>query len=168
MNHDDIRLIIDFHNWANQRILAKCAELSPEAYFATTQGGNLHHILLHLVDSQIVWRNIFEGVSVADWQELTAADIPTLAGIQDRVQAEEQAMYAYLARLTDADLAGEVRYPINDHIVRVRTLWHCLWHLVNHGTQHRSEAAVILTNLGHSPGELDFTVYLNQRFNLPF
>ena len=37
-----------------------------------------------------------------------------------------------------------------------------LAHLVNHGTQHRSEAALLLTQAGRSPGELDLIVYLEE------
>ena len=39
------------------------------------------------------------------------------------------------------------------------TFWQALAHVVNHGTQHRSEAAALLTAAGRSPGELDMIVY---------
>jgi uncharacterized damage-inducible protein DinB len=76
-------------------------------------------------------------------------------------------MRAYLDTLTDEDMSGRVvRYAIPGNIVRERVLWHCLYHAANHGTQHRSEAAEKLTAFGYSPGELDFTGFLNQYFNL--
>jgi uncharacterized damage-inducible protein DinB len=34
-----------------------------------------------------------------------------------------------------------------------------LLHLANHGTQHRSEAAILLTQAGRSPGDLDLIDY---------
>jgi uncharacterized damage-inducible protein DinB len=39
-------------------------------------------------------------------------------------------------------------------------LWRCLAYLVNHGTQQFAEAAVLLTRLGQSPGEIGCLAYL--------
>ena len=37
-----------------------------------------------------------------------------------------------------------------------------LAHLANHGTQHRSEAAMLLTSYGYSPDDLDLIVFLRE------
>jgi uncharacterized damage-inducible protein DinB len=41
-------------------------------------------------------------------------------------------------------------------------VWQVIFHVVNHGTQHRGEAAAILTGYNHSPGELDFDTFLSE------
>ena len=38
-----------------------------------------------------------------------------------------------------------------------------LVHVVNHGTQHRAEAAALLTAAGRSTGELDLFNYAEER-----
>ena len=81
--------------------------------------------------------------------------------MEERWREEETAMRAYLAGLRDEDMENPVRYKVGDGPKRDRILWHCLLHVVNHGTQHRSEAAALLTEYGYSPGDLDFTVFLN-------
>jgi uncharacterized damage-inducible protein DinB len=44
----------------------------------------------------------------------------------------------------------------------VNVLWHLLVHVLNHGTQHRSEAALLLTSYGQSPGDLDLILFLRE------
>jgi uncharacterized damage-inducible protein DinB len=41
-------------------------------------------------------------------------------------------------------------------------VWQTILHIIFHGTQHRSEAAAILTGYGYSPGDLDFDVFLQE------
>lgn len=187
MNVDEIRLLYDYHYWANRRLLDACAKVTPEQYAASTSLGTglpgLRATLIHLVSAEHAWRTTFQQSFVpadaihAGWREedlkpwgaddLTETDLPTLEALMERCQVEEQAMRAYLAGLRDEDMNGIVRYPIGDGIVRERLLWHCLLHLVNHGTQHRSEAASLLTSFGQSPGDFDFTFFLNHHLNLP-
>ena len=40
--------------------------------------------------------------------------------------------------------------------------WQMLAHVANHGTQHRSEAAVLLTEAGRSPGDLDMIFFAEE------
>ena len=95
-------------------------------------------------------------------EDLKRDDFPTVASLEARWREEENAMRTYLNRLSDGDMISHLRYTSSSGEPRDRILWHCLLHLVNHRTQHRSEAAALLTEYGQSPGDLDFVVFLNE------
>jgi uncharacterized damage-inducible protein DinB len=159
----DIQLVYDYNYWGRDRILAAAAQVTAEQYAASGAFpyGGLRGTLVHLLDAEKSWRHQFE---YGEWiDELREADYPTLAQLQAAWHEEEAAMRAYLRRLTDDDLLGIVRYPTDSGAVRERVLWHCLVHVANHGTQHRAEAAALLTAYGQSPGDLDMTLFLNER-----
>jgi uncharacterized damage-inducible protein DinB len=158
----DILIIFDYNYWANNRILSAAEQVSPEQYVAPAacSYGSLRGTLLHTLDAEYGWRIICQTGVVAF--DMTEADFPTLDVLMQRWREEEQAMRAYLAGLTDDDMLSLVRYTIDTGIKRERVLWHCLWHVVNHGTQHRSEVAAILTACGQSPGDVDFTLFLRE------
>ena len=91
---------------------------------------------------------------------MKAGDSQKLGTIRMLLAAMKQREVDERITLTDADMTGIVRYAVEGGRMRERVRWHCLLHVVNHGTYHRGEAAALLTGLGHSPGELDFTVFL--------
>ncbi|MCK6541021.1 MAG: DinB family protein, partial [Anaerolineales bacterium] len=121
--------------------------------------GSLRETMLHIVDGEYGWRGLFEQNTFLD---LNWDDFPNFASLEKKFHEEEKSMRAYLNRLTDEDMESHLRYTVEGGIKRNRILWHCLYHLVNHGTQHRSEAAAILTSYDVSPGDIDFTLFLNQ------
>lgn len=163
MNIQDILLIYEYNYWANKRILAAAEKVTQEQFLAsaTFPYGGLRGTLVHILDAEFGWRTFFQK---NDWSapELKAEDFPNLASIQARASLEEKEMRAYLATLRDEDMNVHRSYDTPEGHHRDRILWHCLLHVVNHGTQHRSEAAALLTDYNSSPGDLDFTVFLNE------
>jgi uncharacterized damage-inducible protein DinB len=162
MNIQDIQLIYDYNYWASGKILAASAKVAQEQFLATAEFpfGGLRGTLLHIVDAEYGWRDLFETNKFGE--DLKVDDFPTLKSLKERFHSEEKSMRAYLIRLKDEDMTSHVKYTTGEGVQRDRILWHCLLHVVNHGTQHRSEAAALLTGFGSSPGDLDFTVFLNE------
>ena len=165
MKTSDILSLFDYHYWATGRILAAAAPLSEEQFLEPVGHGqdSPRTILAHCIDAEYGWRTLWQTGTVDGFETVTEDQFPTVAVLSQRWAQEEQATRVYLAGLSDDDLTGYVRYTAHGGVKRERLLWHCLWHLVNHGTQHRSEAAAILTGYGFSPGDLDFTMFLNER-----
>jgi uncharacterized damage-inducible protein DinB len=159
----DIKLLYDYNDWANRLIVSKAALVTPEQFAAPTthSWGSLRGTLVHTLDTEYSWREFC--ITGAFLPELPLDDFPTVESVKTRWAVEEAAWGAYLASLTDADMTTIKRYTVSSGAVRERVLWHILWHVVNHGMQHRSESAHMLTQYGQSPGDLDFTVYLNYR-----
>lgn len=62
--------------------------------------------------------------------------------------------------LTDDQLNSVIPYKTTKGIPQERVLWQMMAHLVNHGTQHKAEAAAMLTWFGQSPGDIDMIYFL--------
>jgi uncharacterized damage-inducible protein DinB len=162
MHIQDMLTLYEYNYWANARILAAAERVNEEQWSAPSRhNGSLHRTLLHALDTEFGWRMLCHHNQLTP--DLSEADLLTLAMLKQRWLDEEAAMRAYLAGMQEHDLNGLVRYTTDEGQKRERVLWHCLLHVVNHGTQHRSEAAALLTEYGSSPGDLDFTVFLNEQ-----
>ena len=163
MNVQDVKLIFDYNYWANNKLLTTSTDVSQEQFTIPSNfpHGGLRGTLLHTLDAEYGWRVLCE--SSVETEDLKESDYPTAALLIDHWHKEETAMRGYLSNLKDNDLTGMIRYTTNSGLKRERVLWHCLYHVVNHGTQHRSEAAAILTSFNHSPGDFDFSMFMLEK-----
>jgi len=163
MHTHEIRHLLDYNYWATGCILAAAEGLTAEQYAAVVPGlsyGSVRATLVHMLAAEVIWqRRCLAGESPTTL--LREADFPTLAALRRLWAEEESAMREGLARLSDERLAGPLEYrTTNGTPLREAQLWRLLVHVVNHGTQHRAEAAVALTAWGHSPGDVDYVIYL--------
>ena len=145
--------IVRFHGWANERIMESAALLSDDELrrAAGLDHGTAFQTLRHLVDVDWSWREFCTGNNVGEtyvWDQIPLDDLASIGAFS----AEEDVRLAeYVASLDESALTESVAGT--EGFSRPR--WLILAHIVNHGTQHRSELARYLTECGHSPGEMD-------------
>jgi len=162
MNKQDIQLLYKYNSWANQRIL-KAAALATEEEFlapASYPHGGLRSTLTHTLFAEWIWRTCWQGESSS--QRINPADFPTFDALCARWLKEEMALNAFLDSLTDEILNATFHFRTTRGDELENILWQAMVHVVNHGTQHRSEAAAMLTEYNHSPGDTDFMVFLRE------
>jgi len=162
MNTQDIQLLYRYNSWANKRILDAAAKATDEQFLAPNSypHGGLRGTLTHILFAEWIWRNCWQDISPTE--RIKPEDFPTLDLLRARWLEEEKALNAFVANLTDEKLNSSFQYKNTRGEPLENILWHVMVHLVNHGTQHRGEAAAMLTELGHSPGDIDFIVFLRE------
>jgi uncharacterized damage-inducible protein DinB len=160
MNKQDVQLLYQYNQWANARILNAVARVTPEQFLAPASypHGGLRDTLVHALFAEWIWRNRWEGTSPGTRQK--PEDFPTFQALCERWTAEEKQLMKFVEGLTDEGLNREFHYVTTDGKKFTRILWQAMTHLVNHGTQHRAEAAAMLTDFGHSPGDVDLNLML--------
>jgi len=161
MNKQDMLLLYKYNQWANALILNAAANVTQEEYLAPASfpHGGLRGTLIHALFAEWVWRQRWEGTSPT--KRLKPEDFPTFESLRARWAEEETALMSFVEGLNDEKLNSSFNYNSTDGEPHQRTLWHAMLHLVNHGTQHRTEAAAILTDLGHSPGDIDLLGFID-------
>ncbi len=161
---DMLRTLYGYDVWANHRILDTAEALTP-AQMQTTgvaSFGTIHATLVHMMAAQSLWLSRWQHPSSVHVRD--TADYPDLAAIRARWREIEEETQAFIAKLgsdEEHDPARMVTYANMRGQTWSKPLWQLMLQHVNHAMQHRSEIAAMLTQFGHSPGLLDFVIYLD-------
>jgi uncharacterized damage-inducible protein DinB len=154
MDAESLLAFVRFHAWANDRVLTTAAGLSDDEFRKTANldHGSAFQTLRHVVDVDWSWREFCIGNDVGDtyvWDHgFVLDDLPSIHAF---CLEEDGRLRSYVESLDDAAL----NEPWGTRADFARPRWLVVAHIVNHGTQHRSEVARYLTECGHSPGDLD-------------
>lgn len=163
MKKDEILTLYQYNAWANERILNAASHLTPEQFLSASSFsyGDLRGTLVHMLFAEWLWRKRWEGRSPTEW--LVPEDFTTFDSLRSRWQAETAALLAFAGSVSEEALDQTIHYTTTSGKPNDNILWHLMVHLVNHGTQHRSEAATMLTGFDHSPGDIDFIEFLREQ-----
>ncbi|CAN5298700.1 hypothetical protein BH20ACT24_BH20ACT24_15510 [soil metagenome] len=158
----DMDLLVEFfrHNsMMNQRLLEACRKLSPEQLDATATGtyGSIGGTLVHIANAQ-------EGYAARLMdterpERLPDDPFPGFEALRERFahgdaqleEASTQADQDRKVQVTGDDPPGTWWMPVSLFLLQA----------VNHGTEHRSQVATILTRLGVEPPNMDGWTYID-------
>jgi uncharacterized damage-inducible protein DinB len=156
MRRKDLETLFGFSYWMKDRVLERAAKLTTAEFQApsgvTTR--DLRATLVHTLDVESSWRARLRGEP--EPKELAVTDYPRANALIDHWRRDEQEMRAWLATLDDDTLADihdlEPGSPPKERF----PLWYYLLHIHAHTQQQLSDAAVLLTRMRQSPGNIDF------------
>jgi uncharacterized damage-inducible protein DinB len=157
------RYLLAYTRWARDRVLDAASKLSEAEYLAPRglDHGSIHSTLFHTLAAEMLWRRRWMGAK--DARVIDEAVAPNLVQLVRLWLLEDSKIDAHLAALDESGLDQPVEYTNSMGVPFAEPFYLHLTQMVIHGPQHRSEVALALTQLGHSPGFLDFVAFVRER-----
>ena len=163
MNVDDLRLLYEYTDWANERMLAAIGGLSEEQYAREIVSSypSIRGTIAHIAFGEWLWLRRWRGESpmvVPEW-----ANAPGFAAMRDRIRDTAADRRAYLSELSEEAVGAELHYVSTSGDPFTMPLGGLLVHCANHSTYHRGQLVTMLRQVGATPPNTDYTQFLRSR-----
>ena len=161
------RTLIDYNEWASER-LWRAADRVPHAEFNRTLPGAGHGSIFgqlrHIAWVQLNYLTGLQGEgggdlgAIAEIVKASGVDFESRAGLRDAFARGHKGLRAFADGLTAERWAETQRtwpgkLPLGMYVMQ----------LLLHSQHHRGETAALLTEMGYSPGDLDFIFFAFER-----
>jgi uncharacterized damage-inducible protein DinB len=148
---DEVQRLFDYNHWASTRVLRALEE-------ADDMPGRALELFSHLLRAQDHWYGRVAGTDHADL-DFWATD--ALADCAERLAASTERWQRVLdGPGAEEGLDQTVVYTNSKGVEYENTLRDICVHVVNHGTHHRSQIALVLRQAGIDPPATDYIFYL--------
>jgi len=150
-----------YNAWCNERIYEVAAQLSEADYhadrgaFFKSVSGTLNHLLA----ADRIWLRRFTGEGEAP-NRLDPILFENLPDLRSARRREDERIIAYVESLSEAELAGRIRYrSLTKPTEYEQPLAPLLAHFFNHQTHHRGQVHGLLTGFGLDAPVLDLAAF---------
>ncbi len=159
-----VRAMAAYNAEMNRRVYAASARLD-DAAWRMDRGAfwrSVHGTLNHILWADRLWLSRF-GVGEAPSVGIAGSDalVADFADLQRERVAEDAVISGWGARLTPADLEGDLAWysgAARRDLVKPRAL--CVMQVFNHQTHHRGQVHALLTAAGEATGATDLPFVL--------
>jgi uncharacterized damage-inducible protein DinB len=154
MRPTDLRFLYEYGYDRNLKLLDQAEKLTEEQFSGPPPIGDtsVRQLFFHIANAERGWRVGWATRERTPGPSLD--DYPDVASLRAFMDQNNEDTLAYIDTLSEEAL---------DEDFFAMPLWQAMTHVANHGTQHRSEIAMLLTNFGHSPGDVDMVFYAEER-----
>ena len=165
MTARDLQTLFDYGHWADRKLLAVIARLTPEQFRRTVDAthGCVRNTMVHLLSAEWGWINRCGG-GPPRGAALSPSDYPTPESLLNLWEKVEAISSPYVAALRDEDLSRVVEFTIagaaNPWAMPVGELLH---HATTHGVHHRGQVSLLLRLMGYEPENFDVLLYFAER-----
>jgi len=163
MTPQEIRQLLDYNDWANQRSLQGVAQLSGEQFVKPlcSSFSSVRDTLVHICSAEWVWLERCQDHSPSAFPDLS--QIQTISTLREHWTPQAGRLLAFVQSLTQSDLDRVMEYKTFNFGVYKNPLWQSLQHLANHGTYHRGQVTTMLRQLDAKPVLTDLMHFYRER-----
>ena len=157
-----INTIWHYNYWAHHQMLDCVSHISETDFKREVDYsmGSVHRQVVHVMWAESIWYARINGLPRPEY---TVTDYPTLAAIRDKWSDIEAQWRAYLDRLTETELHSTFDYVRGNNEAITSVVYEILWHIVNHGTDHRAQILQLSHTYGAPTFEQDMFFYFRAR-----
>jgi uncharacterized damage-inducible protein DinB len=164
MTADDLRVLLDYHYWARDRVLDACDALTHEQLTRDLRNSfrSVRDTLAHLHGSEWIWCSRWQGTSPTTAPPADRfADVAAVRAGWSELEAQ---LRAFAATLTDENVNELIDYRLLNGTPGRSRLWHMVQHMVNHASYHRGQVTTMLRQLGAAPPKsMDLITFYRER-----
>src|SRR6185295_1530772 len=164
MNLEELRVLVDYHYWARDRVLDAAAALAPDQ-FTRDMGSSFRSVrdtLVHFYSAEWAWCSRWNGPSPA--APVSPELFPDVATLRAKWTELEADVRAVLERLGVDGLDRVIEYTMFNGDARASVFWQMVQHVVNHASYHRRQVTTMLRQLGAAPPQsMDLITFYRTR-----
>jgi uncharacterized damage-inducible protein DinB len=164
MTPEEARLLLDYHVWARERLLAAVAVLSPEQFCRDlgSSFASVRDTLAHVYGADEVWYERWRGGTPSGLP--SPGRFPDLAALRSAWAGLDPQVRDLVAGLGSEGLLRTITYRAFNGQQATLPYWQMLQHVVNHGSYHRGQVTTLLRQLGVSAGKsMDLVAFYRER-----
>lgn len=149
---EDFATLFRYNRWASDRVLdtMQTAEVVPE---------RARELFSHLLRAQDVWYGRVEGTEHAD---LDFWMTESLSACNERLNASTKRWQSVLDDRAEESLDQPIAYTNSKGTHFETPLRDVLTHVVNHGTHHRAQIALVLREADIAPPATDYIFFVRE------